>query len=237
MYPSTRIVSATVFILVGLYVMFCSNLLEAQSIRPGFQVGAAYTSTDYDETLDLWQSVSGRFNPNGRVFVAFEVSRAFSAEIGIGFWRFGNQVDLLGDVFSGVPGEDTLVFEKNGIKGEFEINSSFIGVPILGRFYVTDDRRFNVFGGVDFRYLIDAESDLRQDAVEVLNVPATRQKSDLTEDLRRFDVALSGGFGYALPLARHTFFADVHFSRGLIESRSSFGWWSQQAGISVGMKF
>jgi hypothetical protein len=172
------------------FVLFSTGAM-AQQVRFGIRAGvseAAWRGDVTESTNALIDLTSGYAERQARtgfhagVYAAIPLSAQFTFEPGI-------QYSQKGTVLKGDFSNDAIGILN--ARATVTNRASYIDVPLLAKFYVTEG--FLIFAGPQVSFLVANQVNTR---ASVLGFSLLNRDFDATSNFRRVDVGLTGGLGY-----------------------------------------
>lgn len=216
---------------VALFVSFISFFSFAQ-VQPSFGIrGGVSTANLKGEAVNnlqnLFEFTGGAITTTGRTgffgggYATIPVSDQFAIEPAVYYAQKGYQ--LRGDL--NLKGIGFL-----GANAKAQLNTSYIDMPVLAKATING---FQVFGGPQVSYLMGAN--LRTTA-GALGFNLIDEKMDVTGQLNRWDVGLTGGVGYQFA---NGFNLTASYDHGLsrVDAGKNLSTYNRAFKVGIGMRF
>jgi hypothetical protein len=196
----------------------------------GVEVGGSLVSLAYDQPWEEWDP-GRRLSYHASISAYYDVARPLTLESGIRFVRLGNDVEVDFPDIQGQPSGD----------GSFQIEQLYLTIPLLPHIHlpIPRSKRLSIFAGPEVGYLLNARG------VSTLDNPQpneqANQTSNITDNLKRFHLALQVGMQYRFPVGSVAALLRSSYGRGLIDPTIdedwAVSWQTREIAVGVGLLF
>lgn len=208
-----RIISVLLVVISLLFV----SAAQGSRLRPGIEGGYLYSTLDYDEPPDIWDT-GGDYGFSLGGFVDIPVNDVASFVPGVRFVRYRNHVDI-----DTGPGLDPRT------EGEFETTQDYLSFPALARLRPFKSNGFFVTLGLEPAFLLAADQqfverltigDIDSSLTETLHWGTT----NIENDMETLNFSIDVGAGYELPAEGHLVILQFRYSHGLLGTAKRERW-------------
>jgi len=189
------------------------------ALHPGVEIGLEYSTFRYEKELPGWD-VGWSPSFTGGFKLEIPVHDPISILTGVRYVRMADRVKY--DTGSGIPRQ----------YGEFRLTQDYVSVPVLMEHRFMHTGRLAFCFGPEFGYLVAAHLKTDETLDDGVTLTPRTSDDDVTDALKRFDLALDFSAGYDFPVGKQAWSLTLRYRRSLMGSAKDdrrYGDWRPHA--------
>jgi hypothetical protein len=186
-------------------------------VRPGVEVGMAYSLLVYDDEPDIW-TTDGRFVPSAGAFVEILFMDGMLRLVpGLRGVRYGNKIDVN-------TGPDPV----SQIIGEIQITQDYLAVPVLVKWKPSQNAGLSVVAGVEAGWLVSTRmrTVLREIEFETDIHIYQDTDEDIKDSMKSYNFSGIAGLGQQREIVGHMVSAQLRYNHGFVGTAEPDDWFS-----------
>jgi Outer membrane protein beta-barrel domain len=223
--------------IMGFTLSLIFNAASAQSIWLGVHGGLSIPDLSGGNGNALSSNYTSRLAGNFGLQSDFGITKKFSIAVELNYAGQGGKRDGVQPI-TNLPAQYQAFASGNYLYANFKNTAAFdyLELPILARLTWGKTWKFYVNAGPYLGYLLHAEEKTKgtsyiyedpqgQEPLTVQGYPVPAQdftaNTNITSDIHKFNVGVTGGIGLAYPFARNEIFIDARGEYGLLNIQKS----------------